>query len=222
MTDSGCETARESLAELALGALRGEELHRVSAHVEHCSECRREVTSMLPVASRLLELVPGTEPPLGFDRRVLSNVQQVERGGRRFEGRGGRFARHRTVIMAVAAAAAIVFGVSGWLVGADSSGHHQSRPELTAEFVQQGRDVGEFEAYGKPLWLTVTVRGTGISGPVTCEMIHDDGSITTMGSFDLVGGSGTWSTPDPEGMANVTQAQLVDTTGKVVATAHIA
>lgn len=217
MADSGCETARESLAELALGALRGEELRRVSAHVEHCSECRREVNSMLPVASRLLELVPGTEPPLGFDRRVLSNVEAVEGGA-------SRFARRRSVIMAIAAAAAIVFGVSGWLVGAASSGpsgHHQGRPELTAEFVEQGHGVGQIEVYGKPLWLTVTVHGTGISGAVICEMVHADGSVTKMGPFDLVGGSGTWSAPDPEGMAHVTQAQLVDTAGKVVAVAHI-
>ncbi|HVA76194.1 MAG TPA: zf-HC2 domain-containing protein [Acidimicrobiales bacterium] len=213
MADTDCDVARESLAELALGTLRGEELRRVSAHVEHCKECRHEVTAMVPVASQLLELIPGTEPPLGFDRRVLSRVEHVERGT-------GPLTRRRGVIMAVAAAAAIVFGISGWLVGAGSSSHHQNQSQVAADFVQQGRDVGRIEAHGTPLWLTVTVRGTGISGPVTCEVVHEDGSITTMGSFDLVGGSGTWSTPDPEGMANVTQAQLVGTDGKVVAVAH--
>ena len=32
---------------------------------------------MCGVATRLIELVPGTEPPLGFDRRVLARVQDV-------------------------------------------------------------------------------------------------------------------------------------------------
>lgn len=214
MPDTGCDTARESLAELALGTLRGQELREVSSHVAQCRDCRREVTSMLPVASQLLELIPGTEPPLGFDRRVLSRVHQSDSSG-------GWFSRRRTVVMSIAAAAAIVFGVSGWLVGAGSSGHPQTRPELTAAFTEQGHQVGQIEAYGKPLWLTVTVHGTGVSGTVTCQLVHGDGSVTTMGSFDLVAGSGTWSTPDPEGMGNVSQARLVDSTGNVVAVARI-
>lgn len=214
MTDTGCDVARESLAELALGTLRGEELRQVSSHVEQCRDCRREVTSMLPVASQLLELIPGTEPPLGFDRRVLSRVQQSDSSK-------AWFSRRRTVIMSIAAAAAIIFGVSGWLVGAGSSGQHRTRPELTAAFTNQGHQVGQIEAYGKPQWLTVTVHGTGISGPVTCQLVHGDGSVTTMGSFDLVGGSGTWSTPDPAGMANVSQARLVDSSGAVIAVAPI-
>ena len=212
MAESNCDVAGESLAELALGTLRGDELITVSAHVEHCNDCRREVTAMLPVASQLLELIPGTEPPLGFDRRVLSRVEQAERGP-------GRFARRRTVITAVAAAVAVIVGVSTWLAVPGGASHRQNRAQVAADFVQRGRDVGKIEAHGTPLWLTVTVRGTGISGPVTCEVVHDDGSVTTMGSFDLVGGSGTWSTPDPGGMAHVARAELVDPAGDVVAVA---
>lgn len=213
MAEINCDVAAESLAELALGTLRGEELRQVSTHVESCTDCRRELTGMLPVASQLLELIPGTEPPLGFDRRVLSRVEQAERGP-------GRVARRRTVIMAVAAAVAAIVGVSTWLAGPGGASHQRARTEVAADFMQGGHNVGRIDARGTPLWLTVTVRGTGISGPVTCEVVHDDGSITTMGSFDLVGGSGTWSTPDPEGMAHVARAQLVDTAGNVVAVAR--
>ena len=215
MSDIGCAAARESLAELALGTLRGEELYQVTTHVEHCKDCRRDVAGMLPVASQLLELIPGTEPPLGFDRRVLAQVGHA--GGTR-----AWLARRRPVAMAVAAAAAVIFGVSGWLVGAGSSSHHGDRPLLAADFMRQGHDVGRIEAYGKPLWLSVTVHGTGTSGPVTCEIVHQDGRITTMGSFDLVGGSGSWSTPHPSGMTGVMQAQLVDAGGQVIAVARFA
>ena len=213
MVDIGCEVARESLAELALGTLRGEELRNVTSHVEHCKECRHEVTSMLPVASQLLELIPGTEPPLGFDRRVLAEVGQSG-GVVRWMG------RRRPLVMAAAAAAAVIFGVSGWLVGAGSSGHRPAHALLAAQFVRQGHDVGTIEVYGKPLWLSVTVSHIGTSGPVTCEIVRKDGSVTTMGTFDLVGESGKWSTPDLSGMANITQAQLLDAHGRVLAIAR--
>ncbi|HET6915173.1 MAG TPA: zf-HC2 domain-containing protein [Acidimicrobiales bacterium] len=212
MVDIGCEVARESLAELALGTLRGEELHRVTEHVEHCKECRHEVTGMLPVASQLLELIPGTEPPLGFERRVLAEVGQ--------SGGATRWAaRRRPIVMAVAAAAAVIFGVSGWLAGAGSSGHRPTHVLLAADFVSQGHDVGTIEVYGKPMWLSVTVRGIGVSGPVVCEIVHKDGSVTTMGSFRLADGTGTWASDRP-GMTDMSQARLVDTHGQVVAVAR--
>ena len=213
MVDIGCEAARESLAELALGTLRGDELHRVTEHVEHCKECRHEVTAMLPVASQLLELIPGTEPPLGFDRRVLAEVG-LSGGARRW------MAQRRPIVMAAAAAAAVIFGISGWLAGAGSPAHHPARALLAADFVRQGHDVGNIEVYGKPLWLSVTVHGIGTSGAVTCQIVRKDGSVTTMGSFGLVSGSGTWATPEPAGMGDISQAQLVDTSGQVLAVAR--
>jgi len=211
MVDIGCETARESLAELALGTLRGDELHRVTEHVEHCKDCRHEVTAMLPVASQLLELIPGTEPPLGFDRRVLAEVGQ--------SGGAKRWMARRPMVMAAAAAAAVIFGISGWLVGGGSD-HDHTHALLAAAFVRQGHDVGNIEVYGKPLWLSVTVHGIGTSGNVTCQIVRKDGSVTTMGSFGLVGGSGTWATPEPAVMTDISQAQLVDTHGQVLAVAR--
>lgn len=213
MVDIGCEAAQESLAELALGTLRGDELHRVTAHVDHCKECRHEVTNMLPVASQLLELIPGTEPPLGFDHRVLAQVGQPAQPTR-------WVSRRRPVVMALAAAAAVIFGVSGWLVGAGSSGHPPAHALLAADFVRQGHDVGRIEVYGKPLWVSVTVHDSGASGPVTCEIVHKDGTVTTMGTFDLVGGAGNWGTPDHSGMTDINRAQLVDAHGQVLAVAH--
>lgn len=212
MVDPGCTSVRESLAELALGILRGDELREATAHLEHCRDCQREVAGMLPVASQLLELIPGTEPPLGFDRRVLREVAPPDR-------RTLLIARHRALLAAVAAAVAAVIGVSGWLAerGTGTSGVH---PQLAAALTAQGHDVGSIEAYGRPLWLKVTVHGAGVSGAVTCEVVHRDGSVTRMGSFDLVSGSGTWSTPDTGNMAGITGARLVDADGHVVAVAR--
>jgi hypothetical protein len=46
-----------------------------------------------------------------------------------------------------------------------------------------------------------------------------DGRITTVGSFDLVNGSGTWGAPDPGGFGGVAGARLVNSRGQVIATA---
>jgi hypothetical protein len=63
------------------------------------------------------------------------------------------------------------------------------------------------------------VRGAKGAEKVTCQLVGRDGSITTLGSFDLVDGSGSWGAPDPTGFAGATGARLLDNTGKVIATA---
>ncbi|MGH9056175.1 MAG: hypothetical protein ACRDYY_10005, partial [Acidimicrobiales bacterium] len=85
MADIGCGHVRDVAAELALGILPGGEQPAVASHLEACATCREEVGAMEVVAARLLELVPGTEPPLGFDHRVLARVSGSSRrlGARR-------------------------------------------------------------------------------------------------------------------------------------------
>ncbi len=75
MIDLTCAEARDLAAEFALDILEPEERSAVAAHLLRCPTCRAEVSGMEVVSERLLDLVPGTEPPLGFDRRVLARVQ---------------------------------------------------------------------------------------------------------------------------------------------------
>jgi hypothetical protein len=62
---------------------------------------------------------------------------------------------------------------------------------------------------------------TGVTGTekLTCELLHKDGHVTTVGSFDLVGGSGRWGAPDPGDFAGISGARLVDDRGHVIAVA---
>jgi hypothetical protein len=175
------------------------------------------------VATRLVELVPGTEPPLGFDKRVLARVRDVPAGSRSHRFGRLRVGRARLLagIAAVAAAAALVFGSVGWLMGhsahSSSSSH---RPLADAAFHQDGRDVGEVYAYrDDPMWLTMTVHGVRGGPRVTCELVATDGRLTELGSFDLVDGMGSWGAPDPGGLAHIAGARLVDSRGQVLATA---
>ena len=212
-----CSEVREAAAEFALDILSAPERSRMAAHLLRCPDCRAEVDAMSAVSSRLLELVPGTEPPLGFDEVVLARVGADDRARRR------RFLRRapRFIAGMAAAAAAVVLLVGslslGWFHG--SGGQHGTSAVLTADFVQNGRSVGEVYAYSSRAWLDMTVTGVRGANRVTCQLVGKDGRLTTVGSFDLVDGAGQWGAPDPGGFAGVTAARLVNLTGHLIATA---
>jgi anti-sigma-K factor RskA len=214
MIELTCTEVRDASAEFALGILPAEERASLAAHLLRCPSCREEVEGMMAVGARLLDLVPGTEPPLGFDRRALARVH-----GSRAAARAGSWRRPSRVITAIAAAAAAaaLFASVGWMAHGDKDPAEPAH--LTAEFHQNGRAIGEVDAYGShPLWVSMSVHGAAASGMVTCELIGRDGTIR-LGSFPLVRGGGAWSAPDPRGLEGVTGARLVDGQGRVVATA---
>jgi hypothetical protein len=216
VTGPTCSEVRDAAAEFALDILRPHERSLIAAHLLRCPECRAEVDAMSAVSARLLELVPGTEPPLGFDERVLARLHSDASPHRRFVNR--RAPRLFAALAAVAAAVVLVVSLSlGWFSGGGGSPAHPA--VLTANFVQSGRNVGEVDAYFEPAWLDMTVSGVRGTEKVTCELVHTDGRVTTVGSFDLVDGSGRWGAPDPGGFTGVTGARLVNDHGQVIATA---
>jgi hypothetical protein len=153
-----------------------------------------------------VDLVPGTEPPLGFDRAVLVRV-----GLRR---------RNHAMALAVAAAVLMAVLLTGSLVTATGGSHHRvafSAP--IGVFRDHGVAVGSLAVSGHPSWVYVSIRGIDVSGPVTCELVDVDGSVETLGLFDLVHGSGSWAAPHPEGLREYRRARLVDRAGQVVARA---
>lgn len=214
-----CAEVRDAAAEFALDILDAEERSAVATHLLRCPTCRAEVDAMQVVGERLLDVVPGTEPPLGFDRRVLARVHETPVGTRRVRS----FARRRPrVAMAVAAAsvaAAAGFASLGWMAG--SSSHQPRTVVLSADFRQGGHQIGEVYAYaGQPPWLTMTVDSAAASGRLTCEVVGPNGHVTVLGTFDVVGGSGSWGAPDPSGVKGVSAVRLVDSHGTVVASAR--
>ncbi len=224
MTALTCDQARDAVAEYSLDILEPGERSALAAHLLRCPACRAEADALSSVASRLIELVPGTEPPLGFDRRVLARVRSTTPALR--PGRLLRLQSHRSRVVAgvatLVAAAALVFGPIGWLMGHSTHSAHSASQRLLTEaaFHQGSRDVGEVYAYNDaPMWLTMTVHGVSGGPRVTCELVAADGRLIPLGSFDLVQGSGSWGAPDSAGLTGITGAQLVDSTGRVLATA---
>jgi hypothetical protein len=78
-----CVETREAAAEFALGILDPAHRDEVARHLCRCHDCRVEVAGLTEVALRLLDVLPGTEPPLGFDRAVLFRVRPGRMGGAR-------------------------------------------------------------------------------------------------------------------------------------------
>ncbi len=100
MHEMTCLEVNESVPEFTLGILTPDEHDSVAAHLRACPACRLEVESMQSVSEQLLDLIPGTEPPLGFDRRVLIPGRFAAQAGEEAlpHGRhpgGGRRHRHR-------------------------------------------------------------------------------------------------------------------------------
>ncbi|MGW2915272.1 hypothetical protein ACWC9X_33180, partial [Streptomyces asoensis] len=69
-----CERLRELDAELALGVLPARERADAVAHLDRCPDCREHVERLTVVGDGLLALLPGAEPPVGFESRVLSSL----------------------------------------------------------------------------------------------------------------------------------------------------
>jgi hypothetical protein len=225
MSDLSCARMRELAPELALDVLTGYERATAQAHLNQCPECRAYVGSLTQVSDRLLTLVPGVEPPVGFEDKVLSKM-----------GLTPPPVRHRRrwwPVVAAAAVAALVFGASGWVmgsvatehvvVGADANsaeGHDQEVIRFAALRTNEQHQVGQVFTYaGAPSWLYMSVAAEPQVDWVACQLIKKDGTAVRVGAFNLSGGKGSWGAEldiDPSTMVG---ARLVSRSGVVLASA---
>jgi hypothetical protein len=204
MSGLTCEQAKDLAPEYGLGILADDERVAMAAHMLSCPECHREAEEFARLGDDLMEVIPAAEPAPGFDRRVLESLPP----------RRGR-ARSRLIVAgsaALAAAAALVVV----LVLAPS---HHGAPQIKANLVAAGQTVGSVYTEGKPPYLWMAVKNATVSGNVSCQVVRKDGTVLTLGSFDLVDGSGWWATPEPADLGHLASARLVTANGTVVAQA---
>jgi hypothetical protein len=230
MSDIGrftCEQLREDGPELALGVLPARERATAVAHLQDCPNCCEYVRELALTADGLLDLIPGTEPPMGFEDRVLRRIGVTS---------GARERRHalrcRVTLVAAAVVAAFAVGLGGWAIGGSpdhatsgttepaSAGSHAL---LTASLTATGgHPIGQAFAYpGASPWvyMSVDAEEAGVSGTVRCLLQLSDGSTVALGSFHLADGYGHWGGPYPAAPASVTGVQLLAHDGSVVASA---
>lgn len=219
MSDLSCATMRELAPEMALDVLSGYERATAQAHLNECAGCRAYVGSLTHISDRLLTLVPGVEPPVGFEDRVMSRIGLTPPRSRQQSPR-------RWLPIAVAAAvAALVFGIGGWVIG----GIAMSRTGVVAaeaEFrfaalhTTDNRQIGQVFTYqGDPPWVYMSVATQPTVSSVACQLVRRDGSTIPVGTFALSGGKGSWGAELKVDPSNVVGARLLDSMGTVLATA---
>jgi anti-sigma factor RsiW len=133
--------------------------------------------------------------------------------------------RMRRVVASVAVGFAVIAaGLGGWSIGAGTAPAATSAagPLTSASLLSSThREVGDIFLYnGTSRWVYMSVdMGTG-NEAVTCQLIGKDGRVTTLGTFRLADGYGSWGSPDPGNAGALQGAQLVDDHGAVLATAQ--
>ncbi|MGW2825153.1 hypothetical protein ACWC24_29730 [Streptomyces sp. NPDC001443] len=244
--DVTCERLREIGAELALGVLPGRERAEAVAHLDRCAACREYVEHMTLAGDGLIGLLPGREPPSGFETRVMRALEKdatahagETRPGVTGLARGpvrGRLRAVRLRTASAVAAFAVAFGVLGWAVGTAVEDVTASPPAhapvssqarlLTGSLTSASapaRPVGDLYAHpGEPGWIHMSVdladAGTPYSGQVRCALERSDGSTVPVGTFTLRDGYGDWGAAAPVDPATLTGARLTAPDGTVLAT----
>jgi hypothetical protein len=217
---------RELAPERALDVLTGYERATAQAHLNTCPQCREYVSSLTLISDRLLTLVPGVEPPVGFEDRVLSRMGMtvpVRRESRR---------RRWALVVAAAAAAAVLFGLGGWVIGGltGGPGGHGSSTEaaganhevLRFAALRGGaqKQIGQVFTYeGSPSWVYMSVDTDAGTNDVSCQLRERDGSFVPVGTFQLSGGKGSWGAQLSVDPSTVVGARLLSDGGAVLATA---
>jgi hypothetical protein len=215
-----CAEFAEVAAELELGVLTGRERAGALAHLDDCDACAADIRP-LTVGEQLIGLLPPSEPPLGLESRVMERLGFAaprHRSPRRRPPEPGHRARRMLAAAAVAVAAA---GLGGWGLHVATSAPPPRPAWNSAALLAAGhQNEGEIFLYtGEPRWTYMYVHLQTGSEFVTCQLESADGRVTTIGSFWLTDGHGSWGSPGWVGHDPPAGARLLASDGTVLATA---
>jgi anti-sigma-K factor RskA len=215
-----CEPFSDDLAELALGILTGRDRAATLAHVESCSRCADELEHLARTADAIVSVAPETEPPVGFEVRLFNRMGLAPAPPARVA-----VLRSRATRWVLAAAAAVVaLGVGLGLGMSAGSGPSPSVAAVaSADLVEHGQTVGHVTIYGgaRP-WMFMNLADSTGRGTVMCKVVMADGQVVTVGTFMAHRGYGSWGAPLHVPPSGVRSAEVVSSSGAVIATAPLA
>lgn len=190
-----CEEAAALSAELALGALSGDERAAALSHVSECGPCRGELAGLSQAADTLLLAAGEEEPPLGFEVRFGEAVRPSL--PERAPARGGRR-------LPLVLAATLLLAGTGAGIGIREALSSRPAPLPAAAAQTSGVRLAALElpgrrqagvaavSLGRPGW--VVVKAERLSGAYWVRCVVRAGArAVTVGTFTLKEGSGSWS-----------------------------
>jgi hypothetical protein len=242
------DVAAELALGVLTGRDRAEALAHLD-HCEACREHVRQLTmtgegllELLPsreppagFETRVMERLGLAVP----ERRTARRIGPVSRLAGRLRGRHERqpderetvrpsglwlASRPRRLVAAAAVALALVAsGLGGWGLHGTTSPATASSPLSSAALLSaRHQPVGEIFYYdGNPSWIYMSVTMDAGSGRVICQLEGADGHVTTVGSFRLKDGYGSWGSPAAASQGEPVAARLLAADGTVLATATL-
>jgi hypothetical protein len=138
-------------------------------------------------------------------------------------GGPGRPGRVRRALAATAIGLAVIAaGLGGWRIGVGNAPAASSAagPLTSANLVSATHQhVGEvFVHSGTFRWLYMSVDLGSGNESVTCQVVGVDGRVTSVGTFRLAAGYGSWGSPAWGNLGPLSGARLVTANGTVLAT----
>lgn len=204
-----CEDVDEVAADFALGLVDGETRSGVVAHIEKCAACRAQVNEFTDAADSLLLLVPETEPPAGFESRVLEKI------GRRRPNRLWLGAIAAVLILVLATAAAVA-------VLSRRSPSNQTTAVVATMRSTAGTDVGRAIVTNESdAWLYMSATSGEVKGKMACDLVLKDGSVMRLGEFNAEDGSAEWDGSTHVPKSRIREIRVTDAGGTVVGSARI-
>jgi hypothetical protein len=229
LNEMTCEEFSNVAAELALGVLTGRERAQALAHLDRCDACRGEVRQLTLTGEELLGLLPTAEPPTGFETRVLARIglEVPARKSRlrvrpRWAPAGSTLITRRLLAAVPVLAALAVAVLGGWgLRAATTHTATASSPLSHVALVSAGHHpAGQIYIYNGPhRWLYMRVKTSPPNGTVICQVVGKDGHVTTVGSFPVKNGFGSWGSAVPARIGPLSGVRLITPGGTVLATA---
>ena len=216
MTAMSCQQLAEVADELALDVLPGDLRALALEHLDECHSCRAMVEELSETADALLLAHGGTEPPAGFEERVLARIAAEPTGLRR--------TRRRPPLLAAAAAIVVAALVGVGALALRPGSDRSAGDELSERHVQlisvTGGPVGDVSAYpGRPAWFFMRVDRGVTPGTYECVLDVSGGRTVHVGSLTVTEGKGAWGQALTIPPSNVRDARLVAPDGSTVATA---
>ncbi len=195
----------DDIAALVLGDVDGGRRAAMAAHVLRCAECRRDYDELAETVEGLLVAVPGVQPPIGFDERVLARLAPSRSMPRRRAPR-----RSAWMIGVAAALVAVVVALGAWAVTRPGGGDSAAAGDIaTLHLSDGGTPVGTVsvsEVDGRTVMVVALVTAPD-EIRYYCRARLADGTMVESEAWPA--GSGAWIVPLPDASAPVTSVEVL-------------